>query len=129
MGDVDYMISGLRGMAGSSIGTGAVVVAKSNSNARKVALRYSSLGVVVGSILVQVAIFALVVFCGMTIALRGGRWTGGEHPLRVVRGLGRRVLCGDIPARVEWPSAKERARHCDQPAERIVNWLGWDDER
>ena len=49
MGDVDYMISKLRGAAGSSVGTGAVVVAKSNSNARKVALRYPSLGVVVGA--------------------------------------------------------------------------------
>ena len=47
-------------------------MAKSNSIARKVALRHSSLGVVVGRILVQVAIFALVVFCGMSIALRGG---------------------------------------------------------
>ena len=71
MGDVDYMISKLRGTAGRSIGMGTVVVAKSNSNARKVALRYQSLGDVVGRILVQVAIFTLVVFCGMRIALRG----------------------------------------------------------
>ena len=72
MGDVDYMISKLRGTAGSGAGTGMVVVAKSNSNARKVALRYPSLGVVVGRILAQVVILALVVFCGMSIALRGG---------------------------------------------------------
>ena len=67
MGDVDYMISELRGAAGSSVNTGAVVVAKSNINAYKDALQYPSLGVVVGRILAQ----ALVVFCGMSIALRG----------------------------------------------------------
>ena len=122
MGDVDYMISKLRGTAGSSVGTGAVVVVKSNSNARKVALRYPSPGVVVGRILVQVAIFALVVFCGMSIALRGGRSTSGERPLRVVRVLGCCVLCGDVLARVGWPSARERARCCNrnQPAERAA---------
>ena len=68
MGDVDYMISKLRGAAGSSVNTGAVVVAKSNINACKDALRYPSLGVVVGRRLAQ----ALVVFCGMNSTLRGG---------------------------------------------------------
>jgi hypothetical protein len=72
MGDVDYMISKLRGTAGSSQGAAATATAKSNSNARKVALRYPSLGVVVGRILTQVVILALVVFCGMSLALRGG---------------------------------------------------------
>ena len=47
------------------------MVAKSNINARKVALRYPNLGVVVARILVQVAIVTLVVFCGMGIALQG----------------------------------------------------------
>ena len=70
MGDVDYMISKLRGTAGSGAGAGVAVAAK--SNARKVALRYPSLGVVVGRILAQVVILALVVFCGMSIALQGG---------------------------------------------------------
>ena len=70
MADADYLISKLRGTAESSVGTGAVVVAKSNINACKDALRYPSLGVVVGRILVQVVV-APVVFCGMSIALRG----------------------------------------------------------
>ena len=61
MCDVGYMISKLRGTTGSSLGTGAVVVARSDSNARKAALRYPSLGVVVGCILAQVVI-ALVGF-------------------------------------------------------------------
>jgi hypothetical protein len=78
MGDVDYMISKLRGTAGSSVGADAVVVAKNSGNARKVALRYPSLGVVVGRILAQVVILALVVFCGMSIALRGGNGLVGN---------------------------------------------------
>ena len=69
MGDVDYMISKIRGTASPAAAT---VVAKNNSNARKVALRYPSLGVVVGRILAQVVLLALVVFCAMSIAVRGG---------------------------------------------------------
>jgi len=72
MGDVDYMISKLRGTAGSGSGAAAAAAAKRNSNARKVALRYPSLGVVVVRVLVQAVILTLVVFCAMSIALRGG---------------------------------------------------------
>ena len=76
MGDVGYMISKPRGAAGSSVDKRAVVVAKSNSNARKAALRYPSLGVVVGCILAQVVI-ALVEFCGVSVALRAAmEWWG-----------------------------------------------------
>ena len=71
MGDVDYMISKLRGTAGSSPAA-ATAAAKNNNHARKVALRYPSLGVVVGRILAQVVILALVVVCAMSIAVRGG---------------------------------------------------------
>ena len=67
MGDVDYLIPKLRGTAESSVGKGAVVVAKSNSNARKAALRYPSLGVVVGCILAQ----APVEFCGAADGMVG----------------------------------------------------------
>ena len=74
MGDVDYMISKLRGTAGPAAAT---AVAKSNSHARKVALRYPSLGIVVARILVQVVILALVVFCAMSIAGRGGNGAVG----------------------------------------------------
>ena len=82
MGDVDYMISKLRGTAGNNPGT-AGAVAKSNNHARKVALRYPSLGVVVGRILAQVVIFVLVVFCAMSIALRGGDGPVGNSLLSV----------------------------------------------
>ena len=71
MADADYLISKLRRTAGSSVGTGAVVVEQSNINACEDALRYPSLGVVAGRILAQVVV-ALVVFCGMSIALRRG---------------------------------------------------------
>ena len=64
MGNLDDIISKLRGTAGSSVGTGG-----SNIDACKDALRYPSLGVVVGRILAQ-AVVAQVGFCGMSIALR-----------------------------------------------------------
>ena len=105
MGDVGYMISKFHGTTGSSVGTGAVVVARSNSDARKVALRYPSLGVVVGCILAQVVI-ALVEFCGVSVVLRGRQWNGGEHPFRVFCGLGCCVLNREVLARVERPSAR-----------------------
>ena len=51
MADADYLISKLRGTAEGSVGTGAVVVEKSNINACKDALRYPNLGVIVGAYL------------------------------------------------------------------------------
>jgi hypothetical protein len=77
MGDVDYMISKLRsGGAGSSPSRARTAVAKHHGSgghhARKVALRYPSLGVVVQRTLTQAIVLALVVFCAVSIALRGG---------------------------------------------------------
>ena len=84
MGNVDYMISKLRGTAGSSPGA-AAAMKNSGGNSRKVALRYPILGVVVGRILAQVVILAFVVFCAMSIALRrrGGQGPAGDDLLGV----------------------------------------------
>jgi hypothetical protein len=73
MGDVDYMISKLRGGAGGggpAAGAGGATAAPVATPARKVALRYPPLGVVVGRLLAQAALLALVVFCALAIAAR-----------------------------------------------------------
>ena len=44
----------------------------------------------------------------------GGRWTSREHTLRMVRVVGCSVLYVDVLTRVERPSARERARRCNQ---------------
>ena len=111
MGDADYLISNLRGTAESSEGTGAVVVEKSNINACNDALRYPSLGVDVGRILAQ----ALVVFCGMSIALRGG--DGLLENILFALFVFWVITCYTTMCWLAWkrPSAKERARRCEQP--------------
>jgi len=103
--------------AGERCRHGSGGVAK--SNARKVALRYPSLGVVVGRILAQVVILVWWLFCGMSIALRGATGWWGTSFLRCSCSG---PLCATrrCTGCVERPSARERARRCDQPTERAA---------